>query len=63
MTFGRLSLHFYARALFEYNVGICGCKILEVPGLCFTWHDRRCVCDECSYYVCKCPSESETEIE
>lgn len=58
MTIGRLSIHAPYWGL-EYNVGICGCKILSTPVGTFTWHDKRCTCGKCKNYVCNCPMSEE----
>jgi len=54
MTMGRLSYFPHWFKGWDYIVGSCGCKILTVLIGTFEWHDRRCVCDVCSHYVCKC---------
>lgn len=56
MKLGRLYFYYDwdLKFLFGYTKGVCGCRIFYCLGLETTLFDKRCKCNGCKNYICKC---------
>lgn len=58
MNIGRFSFgSIKGKSDWGYDKPLCGCKILSLGRLYFTWLDKECKCQTCKKYVCICKDE------